>query len=67
MKQVGEWLRFITPILVSIGLWTMTQINGKMDKIEVGFENHLEHHRVAEVLQGERMASIETQLRFLRR
>lgn len=67
MKQAAEWLRFITPILVSIALWFMTQMNGKLDKIEVGFENHLEHHRVAEVLQGERLAAIETQLKYIRR
>jgi len=66
MKQVGEWLRFITPILISICLWFMTQLNGKFDKIEAGFDNHLEHHRKNEVVIGERLASIETQLKYLR-
>lgn len=34
LEMIGIALRFVTPLLVTIGLWVMTQINDTLDVIE---------------------------------
>ena len=70
----GTVLRFITPILVTIALFILTGLKEEIKevksdnktnfaKIEVKFDNHLEHHRQFEIILGERLAAIETKIR----
>lgn len=70
----GQVFRFVTPILITIGLWIMADMKNEIREIrntakEVALEtvkynsNHLEHHRNFETKVVERLASIETILR----
>jgi len=58
----GVLFRFITPILIALILFILTQIVGNINDLKVLFNNHLEHHRVIEVSFAERFAHIETLL-----
>ena len=62
-------MHYITPILVTVAIFMLTQIGGRMDKIELNIErlaihftNHLSGHKDFEVMLGERLTRIETVL-----
>ena len=70
----GSVLRFITPILITVGLWIMSDLKNEIREIrttakEVAIEtskyntNHLTHHSSFEKDMCERIASIETILK----
>jgi hypothetical protein len=70
----GSVLRFATPLLVSVGLWIMSDMKTEIRDIrktaqDLAVEtikyntNHLAHHSVFETNMCERMASIETILK----
>lgn len=63
----GSLFRFITPVLITIALFILSQILTDMKEMKSLFTNHLEHHRVIEVSLGERLSSIETILKMGKR
>ena len=67
LNGIGVILRFITPVLVTIGIFIMTLIIGSVNDVKVGvkelaghFQNHLGEHKSIEVKLENRLASIET-------
>lgn len=42
----GEWFRFITPLLVTIGLYMMSGINGKLSSIDDKLFKHLTNDEI---------------------
>ncbi len=70
----GLLLRFITPILITLGLWIMSDMKTEIREIRqtakelsastiVYNTNHLSHHNIFEKEICERLASIETFIR----
>ena len=69
----GMLFRFITPVMVAvIGFFTVMLINDiktdikgvkyDLKEINIGFTNHLSHHRQLEVMLGERLRCLEVRL-----
>ena len=70
----GQVFRVVTPILLTIALWMMTDVKSDIKEIRATARelaaattiyntNHLAHHARFETNISERMASIETLLR----
>lgn len=65
----GSIFRIVTPILITIALFILGSMKGdirdvknELKEVKVGFNNHLEHHRIIEVSYGERLKCIEGML-----
>ena len=69
----GMLFRFITPVMVAVtGFFTVMFINDikadikgvkyDLKEINIGFGNHLEHHRALEIMLGERLRCLEVRL-----
>jgi len=67
LNGYGTAFRFITPILITIiGFLTVYMIHGidsKIDKMDLHFTNHLQHHQDLEVGYERRLTSIEVKIK----
>ena len=53
------YFRVITPILVTIMIFMITQISNNLNAIDKHFTNHLEHHQDLEVGYERRITKLE--------
>ena len=63
MKQGSvEWLRFLTPILVTITLFGVGLMLTDMKELKSHFTNHLSDHKTFEVMLEKRITAIEVKI-----
>jgi hypothetical protein len=60
VNGAGVWLRFITPVLVTVAIFLLSLLIADMRELKEKFNNHLQHHVQLEVTLESRLTRIET-------
>lgn len=60
IHDYGQLMRFITPLLISIALYLLSNIQKEITKLDTHFTNHLFHHVRLEKEIEHRFTCLET-------
>jgi hypothetical protein len=77
LNGFGIWLRFVTPILLTIVLFILAGLKDELKDVrnmskelaketQLYYTNHLSHHTKMEISFSERLVALETELKRLK-
>ena len=60
----GAIFRFITPILITVALFILGIIRQDLGELKAHFNNHLNEHKIIEIMLESRLTRIETLIKM---